>query len=180
MITIRDAVEADLPTIIDINNASISSGRATADTQPIAVSDRLEWFKKFDPAKRPIWVAEDQGRVVGCVYLSWFYGGRPAYDGTAEISTYIAPEYQRKGLGTMLKKKMIDACRRLGVENLVSMYFDDNEATQQLNDKLGFQPVGHLPEIAEVFGEKRGLKISILRIQKGEQNRLQATPGISP
>jgi L-amino acid N-acyltransferase YncA len=169
MITVRDAVEADLPAIIDIYNASIPSGQATADTRPITVSDRAGWFKSFDPAKRPIWVAEDQGRVVGCVYLSWFYGGRPAYDKTAEISTYIAPEYQGKGLGTMLKRKMIDACPGLGVENLVSMYFDHNEATQRLNDKLGFQPAGHLREIADVFGVKRGLKISILRIKKGEQ-----------
>jgi phosphinothricin acetyltransferase len=69
----------------------------------------------------------------------------------------------------MLKERMIEACPRLGVENLLSMYFDHNEATQRLNDKFGFEGVGHLPEIAEVFGEKRGLRISLLRIIKSEQ-----------
>ncbi len=170
MITVRDAIEADLPEIIDIYNASIPAGRATADTNPITVTDRVEWFRKFDPSKRPIWVAELDGRVVGCVYLSSFYGGRPAYDKTAEISTYIAPDHQGKGLGTMLKQRMIEACPRLGVENLISMYFDHNEATQRLNEKFGFHAVGHLPEIAEAFGQKRGLKISILRIKQGEPN----------
>jgi len=169
MITIRDANEEDLPAIIDIYNQSIPSGRATADTSPISLADRVEWFRKFDPARRPIWVAEDSGRVVGCVYLSWFYGGRPAYDKTAEISTYIATEYQRRGLGTLLKQKMIEACPGLGVENVISMYFDHNEATERLNKHLGFRIVGHLPEIADVFGEKRGLKISLLRIRGGEQ-----------
>ena len=169
MITIRDANEDDLPAIVDIYNQSIPSGRATADTRPISVADRVEWFRKFDPARRPIWVAEDSGHVVGCVYLSWFYHARPAYDKTAEISTYIATQYQRKGLGTLLKQKMIEACPRLGVENVISMYFDHNEATERLNKRLGFQVVGHLPEIADVFGEKRGLTISLLRIKVGEQ-----------
>lgn len=168
--TVRDATEADLSRIVDIYNASISTGRATADTKPITVSDRLEWFKKFDPVKRPIWVVEIDGQVVGCVYLASFYGGRPAYDKTAEISTYIAPDQQGKGIGTMLKQRMIEACPRLGVENLISMYFDHNEATQRLNDKFGFEAAGHLPDIAEVFGQKRGLNISILRIKRGEQD----------
>ncbi len=165
MITTRDANESDLPAIIEIYNQSIPAGRSTADTAPISVSDRIEWFRKFDPTKRPIWVAEEDGRVIGCVYLSWFYAGRPAYNKTAEISTYLANDYQGKGIGTMLKQKMIEACPRLGVENLVSMYFDHNEATQKLNDKFGFKVVGHLPEIAEVQGVKRGLTISLLKIE---------------
>lgn len=170
MITIRDATESDLPAIVDIYNQSIPTGRATADTRTISVSDRIEWFKNFDPNKRPIWVAEDGDRIVGCVYLSSFYGGRPAYDKTAEISTYIAADYQGKKVGTLLKKRMIEACPRLGVENLISMYFDHNEASEKLNSKLGFKVVGYLPKIAEVFGEKRGVKISIMRINQDEQS----------
>ncbi len=170
MMITRDATEADLPAIVDIYNQSIPAGRSTADTSPITVSERVEWFRKFDPRKRPIWVAEDDGKVIGCVYLSWFYGGRPAYHKTAEISTYIASDYQRKGLGTLLKQKMIEACPQLGVENLISMYFDHNEGTTRMNEKFGFKVVGHLPEIAEVLGHKRGLLISILRIPCDELN----------
>ena len=164
MYTIRDATEADLPAIIEIYNQSIPAGRSTADTSPIAASDRVEWFRKFDPKRRPIWVAEREGKIVGCVYLSWFYAGRPAYDETAEISTYIATGEQGKGLGRLLKERMIAACPRLGVRNVISMYFDHNQATQKLNDKLGFVVVGHLPEIADVFGYKCGLMISLLRV----------------
>ncbi len=163
---IRDAVEADLSAIIEIYNESIPSGKSTADTVPITVEDRIEWFRRFDPAKRPIWVAEESGCVVGCVYLSSFYGGRPAYDKTAEISTYIRLSAQRKGIGTLLKQKMIAACPSLGVENLLSMYFDHNEATKRLNQRFGFKPAGHLTDIADVHGTKRGLVIAILRIPK--------------
>lgn len=166
--TIRDATEEDLASIVEIYNESIPAGRSTADTCPIYVEDRLGWFQHFDRTKRPIWVAEESGQVVGCVYLSCFYQGRPAYDKTAEISTYIRSSHQGKGLGTLLKKKMINACPSFGVENLISMYFDHNEATQRLNDKFGFEPAGHLKKIAEVHGEKRGLIISILRIPQSK------------
>jgi Rrf2 family protein len=71
------------------------------------VSDRVEWFRKFDPAKRPIWVAEVDGRVVATAYLSSFYAGRPAYDATAEVSQYIATAYHRRGLGRRLKGAMM-------------------------------------------------------------------------
>jgi L-amino acid N-acyltransferase YncA len=87
---IRNATVADLPAIVDIYNQSIPAGWSTADTQPIAVADRVEWFRKFDPAKRPIWVAELDSQVVATVYLSSFYAGRPAYDATAEVSVYVA------------------------------------------------------------------------------------------
>ena len=59
------------------------------------------------------------------------------------------------------------------MENVISMYFDHNAATKKLNDRFGFQVVGHLPEIAEVFGQKRGLMIALLRVGK-------AGPGSRP
>jgi len=161
---IRDAVEADLPAIVDIYNQSIPGGWSTADTTPITVADRAEWFRKFDPARRPIWVAEVEGRVVATTYLSSFYGGRPAYDATAEISIYIATAHQRQGIGRRLKEWVIAQCPRLGITTLLSMHFDHNAATRRINESLGFQQMGHLTEIAVVQGNKRGLVIWALRI----------------
>jgi phosphinothricin acetyltransferase len=161
---IRDATEADLPAIVDIYNQSIPGGWSTADTNPITVSDRVDWFRKFNPTKRPIWVAELEGQVVATAYLSSFYGGRPAYDATAEVSQYIATAYHRQGIGRRLKQWVIEQCPRLGVTTLLSMHFDHNEATCRINASLGFEQCGHLREIAIVQGQKRGLIISALRI----------------
>jgi phosphinothricin acetyltransferase len=166
-LTIREATEADLPAIIDIYNQSIPAGWSTADTKPISVADRVEWFRKFDPARRPIWVAEMDGQVVATAYLSSFYAGRPAYDATAEVSVYIATAYHRRGIGRYLKQWVIEQCPRLGVTTLLSMYFDHNEATRRINESLGFQTMGHLTEIAVVQGQKRGLIIAGLRIPPG-------------
>jgi L-amino acid N-acyltransferase YncA len=164
MISVRDATSNDLAAIVAIYNQSIPAGRATADTQPVTVESRRAWFGRFDPQKRPIWVAEEEDRTIGCVYLSSFYEGRPAYDQTAEISLYLDSDYQRRGLGSLLMQRMIDACPRLGVTTLIGMHFDHNKATHRLNQKFGFELAGHLTEIAQVQGHKRGLMISLLRI----------------
>jgi phosphinothricin acetyltransferase len=161
---IRDATEADLPVIVDIYNQSIPAGWSTADTKPITVAERVEWFGKFDPTRRPIWVAEVDAQVVATAYLSSFYGGRPAYDATAEFSLYIATAYQRRGIGRRFKQWVIEQCPRLGVTTLLSMHFDHNEATRRINESLGFVQMGHLTEIAVVQGQKRGLVIWALRI----------------
>jgi len=169
MLTTRDATTADLPAIVEIYNQSIPAGTATADTRPITVADRQQWFQQFSPGKRPIWVAEDvDSQIVGCIYVTSFYAGRPAYDKTAEVSLYLSNSHQKQGLGTFLLQKMIDACPDLGITTLVGMHFDHNEGTRHLNEKFGFEVCGHLPEIAEVQGQKRGLLISLLRIPETE------------
>jgi L-amino acid N-acyltransferase YncA len=176
---IREARESDLPAIVEIYNQSIPAGWSTADTRPITVAERVEWFRKFDPARRPIWVAEvdnrvadgrtadgrvAEGRVVATAYLSSFYAGRPAYDATAEVSVYVATAAHRQGIGRRLKEFVIGECPRLGITTLLSMHFDHNAATRRINESLGFEQLGHLTEIAVVQGHKRGLVISALRI----------------
>ena len=161
---VRDATEGDLPAIVAIYNAAIPGRTATADTEPVTVESRRGWFAKHDPARRPLWVAEIDGVVVAWIGLNSFYGGRPAYDATAEVSMYIAPEYQNRKLGRGLMEQMIAACPRLGVTTLLGMYFDHNEASKRLCEKLGFEQCGHLQRIANLDGETRGLIIAALRI----------------
>ncbi|HEV7281832.1 MAG TPA: GNAT family N-acetyltransferase [Pirellulaceae bacterium] len=183
-LSIRDAVDADLPRIVEIYNQSIAGGWSTADTRPVTVESRAAWFAERDPNRRPIWVAEVAASssetdgpaggdsppllVVGWISLTSFYRGRPAYDATAEISVYIAGAWQRLGIGRQLKEAMIARCPALGVTTLVSMHFDHNPATERLNQEFGFVRAGYLEEIALVQGQKRGLVLSLLRIPPGE------------
>lgn len=162
--TARDAAESDLHAVVDIYNQSIPGGWSTADTRPVSAESRRAWLAQFDPNRRPLWVAECDGQVAGWVGLTSFYAGRPAYDATAEISLYVGNAFQKRGLGRALKKLMIEACPRFGVTTLLSLYFDHNAATAKLNAELGFIEAGYMPEIAVVFGARRGLKIGMLRV----------------
>ena len=161
---LRHARREDLPRLVEIYNASIPAGTATADLTPITVAEREDWFAKFDPRRRPCWVAEEGEKILGMVYLSDFYQNRPAYHGTAEISTYLAPEAQGRGLGFYLKKKMIEACPELGVTHLISIFFAHNHASRRLNQKLGFQECGLLPRIAAMPNGRQDVALAVLEI----------------
>jgi L-amino acid N-acyltransferase YncA len=163
MMYIRPAIASDLPAIIAIYNASIPSRTATADTEPITVASRQEWFAKHN-ASRPLWVLEVDQEIAAWIGLTSFYGGRPAYDATAEVSIYISPNHQRRGYGALLVQRMIEHCPSLGITTLLAMYFDHNVASQRLFTSLGFEPMGHLAEIAVLDGVGRGLVIAGRRV----------------
>lgn len=161
---VRLATDADLPAIVAIYNAAIPGRTATADTEAVTVESRRDWFAEHTPDHRPLWVAEVKGEVVAWVGLSSFYGGRPAYNATAEVSMYIAPAHQSKGLGVELLEHVIAECPRLGITTLLAMYFDHNEASRRLCAKLAFEPCGHLERIANLDDSIRGLIIAARRI----------------
>ena len=156
--SIRIATEADLPAIIAIYNESIPGRTATADTTPVTVQDRMEWFKKHDPATHPIFVYEEGGKIVGWTSLSPFYG-RPAYKKTAEVSTYVTTRRHQSGIGSALQWHTISVCPQYGIRTLLSFVFGHNVASIRLNTKFGFVTWGHLPCIAELDGIERDVVI---------------------
>ena len=160
---IRDATEADLPVIVAIYNASIPSRLATADLKPVSVESRLAWFSCRSPSKRPLWVIEIEGVVSGWLSFQSFYG-RAAYDATAEISIYIAPECHRRGLGRQLLEQAIHQSPNLGLKTLMGWIFAHNQPSLKLFETFSFQTWGRLPQIAELDGVERDLVIMGLRI----------------
>lgn len=160
---IRDALETDLPAIIAIYNAAIPSRIATADLEPVSIENRLSWFYEHTPSSRPIWVIEVDQVIAGWLSFQSFYG-RPAYHATAEISIYVAPAYQRCGMGRQLLTKAIHYSPRLGLQTLVCLIFAHNQPSLRLVESLGFQRWGYLPKVAELDGVERDLVILGRRI----------------
>ncbi len=156
--TIRDAIEADLPAIVAIYNATIAGRMATADTQPVTVESRRNWFHEHHPNTRPLWVALENEVIVGWLSFQSFYG-RPAYHATAELSIYVAPNWRRKGIGNALLAKAIEQAPRLGLKTLLGFIFGHNDASLRLFEKFDFQRWGVLPGVAELDGVERDLII---------------------
>ncbi|MEO1428434.1 MAG: N-acetyltransferase family protein [Cyanobacteria bacterium J06633_8] len=160
---IRHATENDLPAIVAIYNASIPSRMATADLEPVSVMSRINWFKKRSPLKHPLWVIETGEVIAGWLSFQPFYG-RPAYHATAEVSIYIASNYQKRGLGKRLLKEAIRQSPNLGLKTLIGFIFGHNEASLKLFEQFGFEPWGNMPLIAELDGVERDLVILGLRV----------------
>ena len=156
--TIRSARPEDLPAIVAIYNASIPGRLATADTEPVTVEQREEWFRSFDPAARPLWVLEAGGTVAAWLSLKSFYG-RPAYHRTVEATVYVAPEHQRKGCAGRLLAHALEAAPKLGISTILAFVFAHNEPSVALFVRHGFAGWGRLPRVAELDGIERDLLI---------------------
>ncbi|MFP5392615.1 MAG: N-acetyltransferase family protein, partial [Gammaproteobacteria bacterium] len=98
--THRLAQPNDLPHIVAIYNSTVASRDVTADTEPVSVASRQQWFDDHQPERRPLWIIHPEGEpdtILGWMSYSNFYG-RPAYSGTAELSIYIAESWRGKGI----------------------------------------------------------------------------------
>jgi L-amino acid N-acyltransferase YncA len=168
-IRIRNAELADLARIVDIYNASIPGRLATADTEPVTVDQRQSWFREFDPARRPLWVAEGpEPGVLGWLSLRSFYG-RPAYAATVEVGVYVAPEAQGRGFATALLDHALDAAPNFGVRTILAFVFAHNAASIRLFERKGFARWGLLPRVAELDGVERDLAIFGRRVDGGRK-----------
>lgn len=160
---IRPAAAADLPAIVAIYNASIPERLATADTEPVTVAQREEWFRGFDPRSRPIWVLEEDGAIAGWLGLRSFYG-RPAYHRTVEVAVYVAPGARRRGVARALLARALGEAPGLGIATILAFVFAHNRPSVALFERFGFAPWGRLPRVAELDGVERDLAILGRRI----------------
>lgn len=163
MFTVRNAEMKDLPAIVEIYNSTIFSRMVTADLEPVSVESRLQWFQEHSPSFRPLWVVEEDGIICGWVSFQSFYG-RPAYNGTAEISIYIHQDYRGRKLGNYLIEKALDECPKLGIKTLLGFIFAHNVPSIKLFSRFEFEKWAHLPNIAELDGIERDLVILGKRI----------------
>jgi phosphinothricin acetyltransferase len=145
---IRLAQADDLPTIVDIYNASIPGRLATADTEPVTVESRRAWFAEFDATRRPLWVMEE----------------RPAYHATVEIAVYCAPAAQRQGVGSQLVQHALATAPSLGIKTILAFVFAHNLPSVTLFDRAGFATWGRLPRVAELDHVERDVTIMGKRV----------------
>ena len=159
---IRDAIESDLPAIVQIYNAAIPGRMATADLKPVSVESRLAWYREHSPNSLPIWVMESEQKIVGWLSFQLFYG-RAAYQHTAEVSIYVAPDRQCCGIGQKLLQSAIARSPELQLKTLMGIIFAHNQPSLKLFEKFGFQQWGYLPQVAELDGVERDVIILGLR-----------------
>jgi phosphinothricin acetyltransferase len=149
---IRNFTSADIEAIVAIYNHAVDEKFATADTEYVTVESRNDWFAQHSAETYPIYVAEENGEVIGWCSLSPHRPGRKALIKIAEISYYIHKDHRRKGIANSLITYTIDKAKELGFTNLFTILLDLNKPSIYLLAKFGFEKWGHLPEIAEIDG----------------------------
>jgi phosphinothricin acetyltransferase len=163
-IQFRNADLKDLEKIVAIYNSTIPSRMVTADTEDVSVESRMQWFEEHNPETRPLWVIEDHSnQIIGWVSFSSFYG-RPAYNGTVEMSIYLDESCRGKGFGKKVLQYCIDNAGKFGVKTLLGFIFLNNEPSLKLFRYFGFEDWGMFPNVAVLDGVERSLVILGKRI----------------
>lgn len=163
MIEFTYATTSDLPKIVTTYNSTVASRLVTADLEPVTIESKQVWFNAHSANHRPLWLVLMNGEYMGWMSFNSFYG-RPAYNGTVEVSIYLEEKARGKGIGKICLQKAFDSCVELKIKTLLGFIFDHNEPSLKLFYKMGFEKWAHLPKIADMIEAERGLIIVGKRI----------------
>ena len=146
---IRNAKTDDLPQIVAIYNQAVREGNCTADTEPVSMADRQDWFSNHTATRYPVYVLTEGKDICGWCSLSAHRPGRKALQNVAEISYYVDAKHRKKGFGQRLMSHALKNAAALGLHNLFAILLDSNGASVRFLEQNGFTRWGHLPDIAE-------------------------------
>lgn len=159
---LHNAQDNDFGRVVAIYNMSIPSRLSTADTTLATVESKKEWLESHSE-RLPLYVVKLQSKIVGWASFQSFYG-RPAYSATVELSIYIDPVHQNRGVGSAVLRECIEKASNLGITNILGFVFAHNISSIKLLIKHGFVQWGYLPEVAEMDGKLYSLTIQGLKI----------------
>lgn len=149
---------SDLAFIVEVYNTVIPGRTVTADLTPKTVEDWTPWFHQHNNTIRPIWILKVDDKAVGWLSFS-DYKARAAYNVTAEISIYIAPEERAKSYGKHFIELALSEIYKRGVKNILAVIYAANTPSVKLFKQLHFEQWGLLPKVCEVEGEYKDVLI---------------------
>lgn len=134
---IRIATEADVPAILGIYAPYIRNTTYTFEYTVPSAEDFLQRFRNIT-AQMPWLVWEEDGAVLGYAYGSLPFD-RAAYAWCAEISVYLAPEAQGRGVGRSLCLTLEKLLAAQGYQLIYSLITSENTGSLSFHEKLGYR-----------------------------------------
>jgi L-amino acid N-acyltransferase YncA len=145
----RPATKNDVPAIVAILNDVIARTTATFMLHPQTLEDGVQWFMERGEAY-PV-VAIDAGyALVGWGALSE-HNPRVGYRHTADVSVYVHPKFQRRGIGRSISMELIRRACAIGHHTLIAHCCSESAASVALHEALGFVRIGHYREVGRKF-----------------------------
>jgi len=165
---IRTAVIEDLAALTELYNYYIANTATTFDIEPYTLESRGVWFAQFAPTGRhQLLVVEEMGDVLGYA-CSGQFKPKQAYETSVEVSIYLKPNTQGRGLGRALYTELF---KRLEVEDVHRAYAGitlPNDASLIIHQKFGFESVGVFREVGRKFDKY--WDVEMLEKAMGESN----------
>lgn len=168
MIQIRAALEQDLEAMLEIYNDVIVNTTAVYDYQPHTLEMRRQWFRIKEAQGFPVFVAEEDGKVVGFSSIGPFRAWA-AYKYSVENSVYVAADQRGKGIGKLLIAPLVEASVQLNMHTIIAGIDATNEASIKLHSSFGFKEVAHFKQVGYKFGRWLDLTFMQLLLKTPEQ-----------
>jgi L-amino acid N-acyltransferase YncA len=150
LVTIRPAVEGDLPQILDIYNDVILTTTAVYSEHPHTLEMRKDWFYERTSSGFPVIVAEQNGKVAGFATYGHFRAW-PCYRFTKEHSVYVNKDSRGQGISKLLLNEIIDHATKAGMHALIAGIDSENDVSVQLHTRFGFTQVARFKQVGYKF-----------------------------
>lgn len=149
-ITIRSACEADAAAIRAIYAPIVRETFISFETEVPGEDEMRERIQRT-VAQYPWLVADDGGTVAGYAYAGT-HRTRSAYQWAVDVSAYVHPEAQRRGIGSGLYTALFALLAQQGYVNAYAGIALPNPASVGLHESLGFAPVGVYRKVGYKLG----------------------------
>jgi L-amino acid N-acyltransferase YncA len=150
---IRNATEADLPSILLIYNEIIASSTAVYFDDPVPLDNRKAWFDHRQERKFPVLVAVDpQDGVVGFSTFGDWRGAWPGYRHTVEHSVHVRADRRGAGIGRRLVEALFPHAMTLDMHVMIGGIDAANAASLRMHRNLGFEQVAEFRQVGRKFG----------------------------
>lgn len=134
-----------------IYNDAVDHTVATFDVERRGDDHYAERLGSTRPGDHVLVAVDAAGAVHGYAF-SGTYRPRAAYDGTREVSVYLAEDARGQGLGRRLYDELLARVDADGVHTCLAVIAQPNAASEALHRATGFEPVGTLREVGHKFG----------------------------
>lgn len=163
---IRIAAQTDIPAMLAIYAPYVTDTTYSFEYIP---PTREEFTNRFRTITQsfPWLVWEENGKVLGYAYGSLPFE-RAAYAWCGEVSIYLAPEAQGKGVGRKLYTALEAIMQLQGYHVLYALVTSENEASLAFHEKLGYLPCATFDCCGCKFGRWLGVCWLEKRLKIGE------------
>jgi phosphinothricin acetyltransferase len=140
-----------LEAVRQIYNHYVLNSTATFHAQALGREDMVKLVFFPDP-RHQAFVILDGETVCGYAFIAQ-HKPRDAYDFTGEVSVYLRPGYENKGLGSLALRHLEEHAKAHGFHVLLATICGQNQASLQLFNRSGFHRCAHFREVGRKFGQ---------------------------
>ena len=135
-----------------VYNYYIRQTTVTFHINEITTQDMKDILYSGDP-RFPAYAIMEGDEFCGYCLLAVFKK-REAYNGTAEITIYLKPGCERRGIGSRATAELEEIALSHGFHTLLAVISGENTASIGLFTRMGYEKCAHLKEVGMKFGRK--------------------------